>query len=286
MTKSEINPQNDINRSVGGNISSTPPPNGGVNLIFDTISNYTFEKKQKETIALGLINKFDASVRNVTVRIINNKDNLCSYRIAAVNAPKFQMEQINNRYQEPINAEFYDADFYRAFVEMEIITPGEKDEEVIFYPFNVSVIISDGTIEGNINSILQAFSSDSAYSVYKVTKNKIRFVKNDDTIISEPISCSYLSSEKFNANFLGKIENVKSNVLILKEELLPNEAIGIWVQRIINSTNYNNNEEMLLNYKDKKIVEQTEEIELNISYNLAEDFNNYNEEQYEPESYS
>lgn len=75
---------------------------------------------------------------------------------------------------------------------------------------------------------------------------------------------------RFTAEFLGKLSNKADNGVIIKEELKPKEAVGIWIQRIIKKNHYPTNEELLKEYKDKYIRETVEEVEMIISYNLVE----------------
>ncbi|MEG1462126.1 MAG: hypothetical protein RSC48_03370 [Anaerorhabdus sp.] len=140
LAKSADNPQSDVNRSLGGYISSTPVPNAAINSLFDLISSYTLEKRQKETIAIGLINQLDKAVKDVELKIVTDPDNEATFKIAAVSVgSNYLMEQIANRYQEPMSAEFHDASFYRAAVDIEITQYASEGEEIALYPFNVVV---------------------------------------------------------------------------------------------------------------------------------------------------
>ena len=51
---------------------------------------------------------------------------------------------------------------------------------------------------------------------------------------------------------------------------MPNEAIGIWIQRTITDVIEKTNEELLQDYIDKREVETLEEVELVINYNIDE----------------
>ena len=112
LVKSEVAPQNDAGKSLGGYVSSTPVSSGEVNALFDLISSYTLEKRKRETIALGLVNKLSQAVTNVTLKIVVDKENLATFRVAAVALNNsMAMEKIANRYAEPMSAEFHNADF-------------------------------------------------------------------------------------------------------------------------------------------------------------------------------
>lgn len=287
LKRSQDNSQTDVNKSLGGYVSSSPVPNNALNVLFDLLSAYTLEKRQKETIAIGLINQFNYPVKDVELKIVTNDSNEAIFKVAAVSVgADYQMEQIANRYQEPLNAEFFDASFYRAAVELEVKTPAVEGEEIILYPFNILINVLEGGIEGTWKSFEEAFSNDETYAVKRVTENRFRIERRDETTLPVPLNCSYIASDNFTAEFLGKFENKVDNSVLIKEIFNPKEAVGIWIQRQPKKNKYASNEELINEYLQKQIREDLEKVELIISYNLVEDFNNYNEEQYEPESYS
>lgn len=287
LKRSQDNSQTDVNKSLGGYVSSSPVPNNALNVLFDLLSAYTLEKRQKETIAIGLINQFNYPVKDVELKIVTNDSNEAIFKVAAVSVgADYQMEQIANRYQEPLNAEFFDASFYRAAVELEVKTPAVEGEEIILYPFNILINVLEGGIEGTWKSFEEAFSNDETYAVKRVTENRFRIERRDETTLLVPLNCSYIASDNFTAEFLGKFENKADNSVLIKEIFNPKEAVGIWIQRQPKKNKYASNEELINEYLQKQIREDLEKVELIISYNLVENVNNYNEEQYQPESYS
>ena len=272
LSKSQENPQTDSSKSLGGYISSTHVPNAALNSLFDVISSYTLEKRQKETIAIGLINRFDKAVKNVELKIVTDENHLADFKVAAVsvNSDNYSMEHIANRYQEPLLAEFYNASFYRAAVDLKVNQYASEGEEIMLYPFNVSLEVKETGIEGTWNAFEEAFSNDETYKAIRISENVFRIERRDETVIEEPISCSYISTDSFHAEFLGKFENKADNSVIISDELKPNEAIGLWIQRTIKNNKYTSNEELLKEYKEKYIHETLEEVEVIISYNLDE----------------
>lgn len=272
LAKTQDNPQSDASRSLGGYISSTPVPNAALNTLFDLISSYTLEKKPKETIAIGLINQFDKPVKDVELKIVTDENHEAVFKIAAVSVSSddYAMEQIANRYQEPMLAEFYDASFYRAAVDLKIKQYASAGEEIALYPFNVSFEVKETGIEGTWNAFEEAFSNDETYCVKRISETIFRIERRDETVLEEPLNCSYITTEGFQAEFLGQLKNKADNSVIIKDSLKPKEAVGIWVQRIIKKNHYPTNEELLKEYKDKYIRETVEEVELILSYNLVE----------------
>lgn len=261
-------PQSDVNKSLGGYVSSSQVPNGAINVVFDLISSYTLEKKPTETIGLALINKFDKKVKDVELKIVTDEDNIAEFKIAAVLVSNdLAMEHISNRYEQPINAEFYDASFYRAAVDIKIDNPASSREEIVFYPMDVVVEVKESGLEGTWNAIFESFEKDETYLAKRLTNDTFRIERRDEEVISEPLACSFIATSHSSFTFIGKMLNKKNNTVLISEELQPNECIGIWIQRTIKKKKNTSNEELLEMYKNK-IISNTEEIELIINYNL------------------
>lgn len=289
LAKSSEAAQTDPAKSLGGYISSTPVPNGELNVLFDLISSFTLEKKKKETIALALVNKLDQAVNNVTLKVVVGNENLATFRVAAVKPDSsLAMEHIANRYAEPLAADFYSADFQRASVDIEITNPASVGEEIALYPFNVVVGVEESGIEGTWNAFENAFSNDETYDVVRISENRFRVLRKDESVLPEPLTCSYVSTEGFSCDFVGKFANgAVGEVTIIDEDshLNPGEAVGLWIQRDLKKYKYPTNQQLIEDYKNKVIKETIETAELVISYNILNSENNYSDD-YNKESYS
>lgn len=272
LTKTQDNPQTDASKSLGGYISSTPVPNAALNALFDLISSYTLEKKPKETIAIGLINQFDKAVKDVELKIVTDENHEAIFKVAAVSvsSENYSMEQIANRYQEPLMADFHDASFYRAAVDLKIKQCASTGEEIVLFPFGVAFKVQETGIEGTWKAFEEAFSNDETYDVKRISETVFRIERRDETVLETPLECSYVTTEGFTAEFLGKLSNKVDNSVIIKDELKPKEAVGLWIQRIIKKNNYPTNAELLQECEDKYIRETVEEVELVLSYNLVD----------------
>lgn len=272
LAKTQENPQTDAAKSLGGYISSTPVPNAALNSLFDMISAYTLEKRPKETIAVGIINKFDKAVENVELKIVTDENHEAVFKVAAVSVGEdYAMEHIANRYQEPLMGEFHNATFYRAAVDLEVKQPAAEGEEIALYPFNVVISVKEGGIEGTWNAFAEAFSNDETYDVKRISEKVFRIEMRDETILDTPLECSYISTEGFTAEFLGDFKNKEANSVLLTDHLEPKQAIGLWLQRIIKKNEYKTNEQLLKEYKEKFVLDTLEEVEMIISYNFVEE---------------
>ena len=289
LAKSSEAAQTDPAKSLGGYISSTPVPNGELNVLFDLISSFTLEKKKKETIALALVNKLDQAVNNVTLKVVVGNENLATFRVAAVKPDSsLAMEHIANRYAEPMAADFYSADFQRASVDIEITNSASAGEEIALYPFNVVAVVEESGIEGTWNAFENAFSNDETYDVVRISENRFRVIRKDESVLPEPLTCSYVATEAFSCNFLSKFTNgAVGEVTIIDEDsqLNPGEAIGLWIQRDLKKYKYPTNQQLIEDYKNKVIKETIETAELVISYNIINAEDNYSDD-YNQEAYS
>ena len=275
VKKSEDVAQTDVSKSLGGYISSSSVPNGSLNALFDSVSLKTIKDKPKETICIGLVNKFEQSVRNVSLKIVSGQDDICRFKVAAVLADKnLCVEHIPNRYSEPINAEFYDATFYRASVDVEIDESAVAGESISFEPFNVIADVERGGIEGTWESINKAFYNDETYCVKRLTETRFRIERRDDIKVSKPFSCSILATENAKLSFSGEFSNKKDNEFLVTEQLKPCEGIGIWIQREVSNFVERSNEDLLKDYDEKKELEKVENVEVVIDYELVYDDSN------------
>lgn len=270
LVKSNEAPQTDVSKSLGGYISSSIVPNGSVNSLFDMISLNTLKNKPKETIAIALINKFDKTVSDVEIKIVTKKDAIGKFKIAAVNVSEdYLMEHIDNRYSEPIQAEFHDVDFYRARVVGKIVNHAIPGEILSFYPFDVNVEVTGLGYDETMKAILDAFSLSSDYSAKKLSEKEFEIVSRSENVPDSPLDCFVLSTENAEIEFDDKFKSDKDNTALIAETLEPGKAIGIWIQRQI-VPDIISNEELIKRYDDNVIIEEVEEIEMVFDYNLPE----------------
>lgn len=90
-------PQNDPRMSLGGYVSSTPVPNGALNVLFDQISLLTLQNRPTECMAFALINGYDQPVSDVEIKIVGADDDVCQFEVAAVKVNDLQMESLKTR---------------------------------------------------------------------------------------------------------------------------------------------------------------------------------------------
>lgn len=270
LANSSEAPQSDVAKSLGGYISSSVVPNGSVNALFDMISLLTLKNKNRETIAIGLINKFDESVRNVQLKLVTRKDYIGKFRVAATDVGSdYMMEHIDNIYSEPIQAVFNDVDFYRASVDVEIVNPGVEGEVISIQPLDINITIEESGMDGTMKSILGTLANDYRYGARKLSNNKFELFSKYDDVVSDPIECIAVCSENAELKFDGDYYNGKNNIAFISEELKPGQAIGLWLQRYIVPKTYTD-EELVKMSDDGVEFEKEEDVELVITYDLSQ----------------
>ncbi len=276
LTKSPENPQPDANKSLGGYVSSTPVPNGAMNVLFDLISQTTLAEKPKETIALGLINKFDKAVNNVTLKMVVGNEYDASFKVAAVMLnSKMAMEHIASRMNQPIEAEFHDATFQRAFVDIKINQPAIDGEEIALIPFDVQLTVHGNGIEATWEAFEDAFSNDDIYAVERVSENVFRILLRGEEVVEDFGELSYVTTKDvFRMEYMDEFKNGLTGEVVLFDDetsFEPGAGIGLWIQRIVRPSRYPSNEQLLEYYKKHKVQQTTEQVDMVISYNLVED---------------
>lgn len=267
LSRSPINTQDDPSKSLGGYVSSSSVPNAALNVLFDSISSLTTQKKFKETIGLALINKLTTGVKDVTIKVVTHPEDLASYLVAIVPLGSgYSMEQIANRYQEPIMGDFHNVSFQRAYVDVTIVNPAVSGEEIALYPFNVVVSVSEGGVDGTWGAIEKGFAQDTTYTAYRLTDNTFRIESRTEEVLSAPLECSFLSTESCSFSFSGGFANGVNNTSSICDLLNAEEGVGIWVQRVVNKASKISNEELVDRRKNGYISADLEQVELIIGY--------------------
>ena len=270
LAKSSEAPQTDANKSLGGYVSSTIVPNGYINELFDMISLSTLKNKPKETIAIALINKFDFAVSNVEIKIVTRKNYIGKFKVAVTEIGEdYLMEHIDNRYSEPMQAEFHDVDFYRASAICKIVNPCIAGEIISFQPFDIDVEVEESGLEGTMDAILNAFSLSSDYSAKKLSEKEFEVISKAENVVETPITCLAVCTENGELEFEGEYKNGKNNTAKISDSLEPNQAIGIWLQRQVIPEKVSD-AELIRRYDEKVEVDESEDIELIIDYDLPE----------------
>jgi hypothetical protein len=265
--------QTDPQKSLGGFVSISPVPNGELNSLFDLLSSYSLEKQREECVAIALINEYEESVKDLELKIITDPDSICRFEVAAVKlSDQLSMEQIPNRYALPINAEFYDATFIRAYCDIRIISSASPEEEVMFLPFQI--LVEFGSDCNNIDKTIEYIKNkfdQSGYNVRRLSKDIIRIsINSDDVIHVDRTRVIAYSSETFRMEALTHYSSYDSSLKISDEKLKNKEGIGLWLKRKFNKYKYKKNEELIDDYLKHKVVEEEEKFELKIEYEIVE----------------
>lgn len=270
LQRTSESPQIDVSKSLGGYISSSLVPNGALNSLFDLISLTTLKDKRSEVVGIALINKFDYSVSNVTLKVITSDTNIANFKIAATEIGEdMSMEHIANRYSEPMLANFVDAEFCPASVDVTIENVGTIGEEIHIEPFDKFITISEATYDGFYESVERAFKDDLEYKVRRLSERVFRIEKMAETDTA-PLECSFLTDGTASISFDDLFKVRKNNTAFLTNLLRPGQAIGIWLKREISNIKNETNEELIENFNNKHILDNIEEVNLVIEYDIVD----------------
>ena len=124
--------QQDSNRSLGGNRSSSVVPNDMFNNLFGDVSYTSQQNQLTETKCVFLVNEI-GNLSNLRLMLTSNlaeTERFCDFEIAVVNTDGMKTEQIPNTQSTPYFGEF-DSDLYD--VETPIISLFPVDSSLVFW---------------------------------------------------------------------------------------------------------------------------------------------------------
>ena len=275
LRKSDVAPQADPNKSLGGWVSSSPVPNAALNELFDLVSTGMLSDRPKETLALGLINQLSVPVTNVRLSIVVGNRPVCEWRIAATALSEdLRMESIPNRYSEPLSAVFYDATFQRASVEFEIIGEPIEGDQFLILPLSITIDVIEKGVKGFWNGLKTACKQSPIYVAERLSDRRFRISYADETIVSKDgIECRCVKDSDADINFIGKMRNGSTNSVILvdsENRIAPGDGIGLWLQREVSSDWERPTDQELIEMKKRgEILPTVEQAEVVITYHPA-----------------
>lgn len=234
--------QNDVNKSLGGFMSSTRVPNGRLNSLFTELSNYDIKQKIKTTLAIFLYNDTDKIIENITMECLYQQKfgkylNLSDFEFS-ISEPTENgaIELIGSSMEEPFYSDFFECESNYENCILEVKTPGNIGD--IFSMYGHTQVISGNTLSNFQNDIIKLLTERTPYTVEKVDDTKI-FIRSN--------ALGTITNEKSNFNTNGyaslvsdnKLKNGKDGLTLISESLEPGKSIGIWIKRTIND-NYKN----------------------------------------------
>lgn len=225
--------QVDISKSLGGILSSTEIPNGRINNIFSDLSFTSKTNNYKETKAIFLQNKTTSNIANVVLYVLYGENNESIVQIAAVKPLNNEIEKIRTSKDIPYQASFYDADVVFAFSEITLLDDGVfTPNEIISIEGRTFQMSSSPTSLEFFSKFKSTFSEDVSYvaTVNEDGKSgrltfKIKGEFEDTPEINSTSDIILYTS------FQGGLDNSR----LLAETLAPEESIGLWLCKTINS---------------------------------------------------
>ncbi len=277
LRKSDVAPQADPNKSLGGWVSSSPVPNAALNELFDLVSTGMLSDRPKETLALGLINQLAVPVTNVRLSIVVNQHPVCEWRVAATAlSSDLRMESIPNRYSEPMSAIFYDATFQRASVEFDLKGDPAAEDQFLILPLGVVInVTAEGGVKGFWNGLKNACREMPNYGAERVADRRFRICATDEAVApTAGLECHCVKDSAAEIEFLGKyINGATGSVLLVdasstpQQRIAPGDGIGLWLQREVSADWERPTDQELIEMKKRgEILPTVEQAEVVITY--------------------
>lgn len=277
LRKSDIAPQADPNKSLGGWVSSSPVPNAALNELFDLVSTGMLTDRPKETLAIGLINQLSVPVTNVRLSIVVGENAICEWRVAATALSEdLRMESIPNRYAEPVGATFYDATFQRACVDFELKGDPVVGDQFMIMPLAITIDVDDkGGVKGFWNGLKSACRATYNLRAERTADRRFRVSYTDENVVPEHgVECRCIKDSAAEVVFLNKLHNgATGSVLIIdsmstpQQQIAPGVGVGLWLQREVSPDWERPTDEELIDMKKNNVILPTvEQAEIVITY--------------------
>lgn len=223
--------QKDANKSLGGQMSSTPVPNSRLNVIFNDISK-SMLKGDKNTYAIFIYNDEAVELKNISLQQIylNYKgidSNDCIFRYGVVEpSDKGSIEIIGSSKEEPFYVDWFEPTTKKEQAYIKFKSMPIKGEVLNFLGKNITS--TGNKFKDLIQNFEEAFKNDLNFEVFGVDVDKITIRKknltfntNENLQITGSITLMYDVTD-----FAGL-----QGETIISESLLPGKALGLWIQR-------------------------------------------------------
>ena len=254
--------QPDVNKSLGGLMSSTSVPNKKLNAIFSDLSNYDLKNRTQNTLALFLFNDTTSDIANIGLEIFyqNKFDkliNLCDFEFSITEVSQSgSIETIGSIFEEPFYANWFDCESRYENCIIKLKNPGNVGDDIHIFGLN-------GTLTGNT---ILSFRDDILNLINSSNNLKCEIVDDNTLFISKTIveitnqNSNFLTSG--NAEIISDVNlsNGKNGLTLIYDLLKPDKAIGIWIKRKVNENFKSLNSECL--DLTKAILDKKETLEV------------------------
>lgn len=224
-------PQKDSNKSLGGQMSNTPIPNGRINVLFNDISK-TMQNGDKNTFAIFIYNDDVTEMKNITIQEIyqNLKGvdrNDCIFKFGVIEPSESgSMEIIGSSKEEPFYVDWFEPQtkLEQAFVKFRSMPI--TGEQITF--LGKTFTSTGNKFQDLIKDFEEAFENDENFEVFgfafdtiTIKKKNRTFDTSEDLTILGSITMLYETTDFSGLN----------GATIISESILPQKALGLWIQR-------------------------------------------------------
>jgi hypothetical protein len=229
--------QPDINKSLGGFMSSTSVPNKKLNALFSDLSNFDLKNKSQNTIGIFMFNDTTIPINNISLETIyQNKFgkliNLCDFEFSISEVSSSgSIEVIGSVFEEPFYANWFDCESAYEFCNLKLKTAGQLGDDLSL--FGLVGTLTGNTIESLQKDIFDLINSSSNLVCEIVDEMNVFIRSKEITLTNE--NSNFLTSGNAEIEEDVMLQNGKDGRTLIYDSLLPDKAIGIWIKRKINN---------------------------------------------------
>lgn len=237
--------QADINKCLGGFMSSTTVPNKKLNALFSDVSNFDLKNKAQNTIGLFLYNDTASNITNISLEsIYQNKlgtlINLCDFEFAITEVSSSgSIEMIGSIFEEPFYANWFECESRYEDCTIKLKTFGNQGDD--FSIFGILGVLTGNDFDSFSKDIFELINNSTNLSC-EIIDNKTIYVKSKLISITNS-SSDFITSGNAELESDVNLGNGKDGRTLIYDTLLPDKAIGIWIKRKINDNYKNLNKE-------------------------------------------
>lgn len=229
--------QREAKKSLGGYISSTPVPNKKLNSLFSEISSYDLSDEGGfEVIAIFLKNDSKEPMINIEIesfsqRVLGDDLNLCDFEFSISElSEKGGIELIGSPQEEPYYVNWFKCESSYEDCIIELKHQGNVGEE--FFIFDLEGKFEGFTFEDSIRDILKVLNDSGEFIATNIKSGFIHIIRKEHVITNA--NSNFVSSGDARIKEDVNLSNGKDGKVIIYDELLPNDSLGIWIKRTVN----------------------------------------------------
>jgi hypothetical protein len=259
-------PQTDVNKSLGGFMSSSEVPNGRLNNIFNDISSVSRQYAYNEIKGIFLKNTTGSTVNNVLLYTVPKSELGFTMEVAAATAISGKMEQIIVSRDLPLYGDFHNTDSAYA-KSLCTITGALAPSSNVVIEGRVVTVDTNNNNDLFIANAIAVFSTDTTLEIVKVSSTqfyiKYRNIGNFTTTPNLFSTGNVISRTAYS----GGIDNSA----LVSNSMANNDILALWFKKTIIPKTTDTDDELYTefknnNYRPIQNLTTLNEVALNIQW--------------------